>query len=156
MQVDNALDLTLGEVCQGEIVAHEEGETGVVIFKVQRLPHAGGHLIHKAEDAFVFAAHLTVHQIGFKLQPQVVVFVLIHNNGTDLSFLIAQQDLQVFIGHIEPIVQHVGDCVAVDTDEGIPLVYPCASGGTSRLHAGDSYCHLFGSFPHIKNGQEGK
>ena len=54
-QVNDALGLPLGEISEGDIVALEEAEPGIVVLKVQGLAHARGHLIHEAEDAVVGA-----------------------------------------------------------------------------------------------------
>lgn len=52
-QVDDALHLPLGEVGQGQVVAHQKGQPGVVILEIEALPHPRRHLVHKAEDAVV-------------------------------------------------------------------------------------------------------
>ena len=53
---DNALNVLFGQVGQGDIVAHYEGQAPVVVFYIQAAPKVGGELIHKAEHAFVLAA----------------------------------------------------------------------------------------------------
>ena len=141
MHFDNPLDVTFLEVGEGGVIAKQKGHSGIVILKVKALAHPRRCLVDKAEDAGVFAAHLTVHQIGFKLQSQIVVLVFFHHDCAQLFFLITQQDFQMLVGHIKPVIEHIGDCVSVDADQGISLVYPCPSCRTARFNAGDSDCH---------------
>ena len=94
----------------------------------ERLVELADHILkawrgYTDEDAFVFAAHLTVHQIGFKLQPQVVVLPFVDLD--DVGDVLPQQfDLQLAVGHIEPVIQHVVDGVAVDGYQSIPCLNP--------------------------------
>ena len=46
-------DLPWREVGEGDIVAHEEAEPGIVILEVEGIPAPGGHLVHEAEQTVV-------------------------------------------------------------------------------------------------------
>ena len=70
-----------GEVGQGDIVAHEETETGVIILKIEGVPAARGHLVDKAEQAVVAARPGFIHQVGLEIQPQLLRLRLFHPQG---------------------------------------------------------------------------
>lgn len=69
MHLDDTVNFVVGQVCQRDIVAEQEGELLVVILKIEWLPHTGRQLVNKAEHAVIGAAVLFVAQIGLKLQP---------------------------------------------------------------------------------------
>ena len=139
---DNALNIAFFQVCESGVVSEQKGHSGIVVFKVQAFPHSFRRLVYKTKNTFIFATHLTVHQVSFKFQAQIVILVLFHRNGSQLFLLVAQQDFQFFIGHIKPIVQNIGNRVAVDADEGVTLMDSCVFGWASRFHTGNSYCHF--------------
>ena len=39
------------ETANADIVSHKEAQPGVVVFKIEGIPAAGGHLVHKAKQA---------------------------------------------------------------------------------------------------------
>ena len=72
----NTVYIGIRQVGQGNIIAEQKRHAAVVILKIERIAHTGRHLIDETKHAFVFAGMLPVHQIRFKLQPDVVVFAL--------------------------------------------------------------------------------
>ena len=113
MHINDPLHLVLGQVGQRDVVAEQKGQAAVVVLEIQRLAHAGRQLVDKAEDAFVAAGMLAVHQIGFKFQPQLFVlfFADLH---TAARAVVVHFQHQLGFHHIKPVVQHIHDLVSVD------------------------------------------
>ena len=77
MHVNNPLNFRLRKICKGNIITEKKGQTGVIILEIYTLPHTLGILIYEAEDAFVFAGLLFVHQRGCKFKTDLkIVFLL--------------------------------------------------------------------------------
>ena len=133
-QVDDPLHLPVRHIGQGQIVAQQKGQPGVVVLKIQAGPHPRGHLVHKAEDAVVGAGAGPVHQIGLELQPQVLPLPLAQADGAGGAVLLPQHQLQPGVIAEELIVQHVHDLVAVDVGQGLPHPQPRPVGRTSGVH----------------------
>ena len=124
-QVDDALHLPLGEVGQGQVVAHQKGQPGVVILEIEALPHPRRHLVHKAEDAVVGTGAGPVHEIGLELQSQVLPLLLADPQGAAGSIRGLEGKRQTGVIGIELVVQHIQDLLPVDLRQGL-----------SRLDAG--------------------
>ena len=75
-QINNPLRFPFAEICQGSIIAHQKRQTGIVILKIQAITHIGRHLIHKTEQAVVGAATLLIHEIRFKVEADILAFLL--------------------------------------------------------------------------------
>ena len=73
---EDSLDLPVCDIGKRDIIAEQEGKSGIIVFKIQAFAHSFRELVDKAEDAFIFAVPLPVHEIGFEFQPQVFVFAL--------------------------------------------------------------------------------
>ncbi len=144
--LDNPADILLGEVGEGDIAAKQEGHTAVVVLYIEGIPQPPGQLVHKAEDALVAAGVLPVHQVGFKLQPQVVVLPLAHRDGKGRP-VPPEGKLQAAIGHIKAVVQHVPDGLAVDGLQGIAGADALSGRQASRLHPLDDNRHRALSSP---------
>ena len=125
---DDPLYIGLAQIGHGDIIAHEKGETGVIVFEIQRRTHPFGQLVNKAKDAFVGTAALLVHEIGLKIQPQRFPFGLSDGKGLFLPvLLLAQGQLQATVIGIKLVIQHIADGMAVD------LLQPPSSGDPGFL-----------------------
>ena len=133
-QVDNPLYLPGGEIGEGEVVAQQEGQAGVVVLEVEGGAHPRGHLVHKAEDAPVGAGPSPVHQVGLKLQPQVLPLGFAHPESADRPLRAFQGELQPGVVAVKLVVQHVHDGMAVDMGEGLAHPDPGPPGGTAGVH----------------------
>lgn len=70
MQVDDPLDLPLGEIGQRDVISQQEAQPRVVVLEVHGLSHAFGELVYEAEDAVVGAGAGRIHEIALKVQAQ--------------------------------------------------------------------------------------
>ena len=143
MHLDDAGDFPFTEVGQGDVVAEQKGQPAVVVLEIQRLPHARGKLIDEAEDAFVAAGVLLVHQIGFKLQSDVVVGVLFAQMDCAGATGALQLQQELLFRQIKAVVQHIRNGVAVDGEQCFPRLNAVAPGQASVLYSGDGYRHAF-------------
>ena len=141
VHLEDAVHLPVVDVGQRDVVAKQEGEPVVVVFKVQRLPHAGGQLVDKAEYALVPAGALLVHKVRLKLQAQLGVL------GLDQLHLVAlpappQGEPQLPLGFEKAVVQHIDDFVAVDGHQHVPRLDAHPLGAAFFGYAVDCYSHL--------------
>ena len=136
-QVDNALDLAGGEVREGQIVAHQKGQPGVIILKIEGFPHTRRELVHKAEHAPVGAGAGLVHQIGFKVQAQILALGLPDPDGPAGAVGAGEGEDQAGVVGVEFVVQHVQYGLAVDVGEGLAGVDARPVGGTVQVHMAD-------------------
>ena len=63
---DDPIDVVVGHICQSDVIALQKGKPGVIVFKIERLPHSLWKLVYKAENAFVAAGTVIVHKTAFK------------------------------------------------------------------------------------------
>ena len=76
MQGDDALHLTRREIRERDVVAEQEAQARVVVFKIHGFAHAAGELVNEAEDTGVGAGARRVHQVALKIEPQVAALRL--------------------------------------------------------------------------------
>ena len=114
VQVDDALHLALGQVCERHIIAHEEAQARIVVLEIQRWAHARRHLVDEAEHAVVGARVGVVHEVGLKVQPQLAAEGLGNVHGVLCPVRAAQAHGQLRVIGVVFIIQHIGDRVAVD------------------------------------------
>ena len=118
----NTVNLVVGNIGEGDIVAKKEGHTGVVILKIKSVAHTLGHLVDKAKYTLVFAAALLIHQVGIKLKTDVVVFILFDNSLFHLAVAL-KGNFKTLFAHKETIIKHILNFVAVDSIDNIPCFY---------------------------------
>ena len=113
VQVDYALYLALGEVCERDVVSQQEAQAGVVVLEVHGLAHALGELVDKAEQTVVRAASGIIHEILGKLKTEIAPLRLFNAHRVLRAVGPAQRYVQHgLIGEIF-IVEHVVDDVPV-------------------------------------------
>ena len=141
VQVDNALCLPLRQVGQGDVVAQQEAQPGVVVLEVQRGAHARRHLVHEAEQAVVGAGAHLVHEIGVEIQPQVLALGLADGDAPHITRRRFQFDMGQGVVAVEPVVQHVHDGMAVDGQQLLTHLYAGVLRGAMPVDGGDDGAH---------------
>ena len=119
VQVDDPLSLPFREIGQRGIVAQQKAEPLVIVLDIQGRPHIGRHLIHEAEQTVVGAPVHLVHQVGGKIQSQILPLRLADRNRADMTVTLKTQHRLRIIA-VKPVVQHVHDLVAVDLQQLLP------------------------------------
>ena len=115
---DDAGDVLIGHIGEGDIAAEQEAHAAVVILKVERFPHPTGELVDKAEHAFIGAVVLAIHEVIGEFQPQLVIFRLFDLEGEGLA-LPLHRDGEGGIDHIKAVIQDVMDEIAVDRNKAV-------------------------------------
>ena len=140
-QFHDPRDLPVGEVGEGDIIAHQEAQTGVVVLKIQGGAQVGGHLVHEAEQAVVGAGHGIVHQVAVKVEAKLLPLALLHPEGAAHAALALQYQLRIGVIAEEAVVQHVGNIVAVDCNQFFPAPDARPAGGRVRVERGNDGAH---------------
>ena len=78
MVLHNPLHVMITHICQGNIIPLQKGKPRIIVLKIQRFSHSCGHLVYKAEHAFISAGTVLVHQALPELQSQSFVLVLFY------------------------------------------------------------------------------
>ena len=120
MQGDDALHLTRREIRERDVVAEQEAQARVVVFKIHGFAHAAGELVDEAEDAGIGAGARRVHQVALKIEPQVAALRLFDMQGIPRAVRPLQRHVQNPVIGEEFVVEHVEDFVAVDGHNGVP------------------------------------
>ena len=153
--VYDAPDLFLFQVRQGDVIAEQEGKAGIVVLEIKAFPHPLGKLVDEAEDAVVAAASLLVHQVGFKLQTYVLVFLLAHQHRAHLRPLLHRQ-AQLSLQGVKLIVEHVGNSVPIDRQKLFARTQARPFGRALRVDSHNGHRHeaSSSSFAHPARGKQ--
>ena len=119
-QIHDPLHFPGREVRQRHIVAQKKTQPRIIVLEIHGLPHPFGKLVDKAEDAVVGAGTGPVHQVGLKVQSQILAFVLADLHRTLLPFRGPEHNGETAVIGIELIVQYVPYGISVDGDHRIP------------------------------------
>ena len=107
--IGDALPIVIGEIGQRDEVAVQKRVAVVVVFDVQRPPHAIGHLQHEAERAQVVAApDVDVERGMLKLDAERLIVVAPADAGQHHA-VAPDLHLDPFVGGVELHVDHVFD-----------------------------------------------
>ncbi|CDC73544.1 unknown [Candidatus Colimorpha enterica] len=131
LHFDDARDIVFVHVGQGYVVAHQEGEAGVVVLEVKRLSHSRRELVDEAENALIAAGALFVHEKRIELKPDIVVSRLFYRYFQKLGAAVDEQAHPRF-GDIIPVIEDVVYVLSVDTDKVISALYSRDIGGRAR------------------------
>ena len=82
MAGENPSKFCLAQVGQRDVVSHHQRQPPVVVLDVERLAHAGRHLVNEAKRAFVAAEARLAHQRGRKDKAKRLFFSLADGDFT--------------------------------------------------------------------------
>ncbi len=137
MVSDNPIDIMIRHIGKSHIVALQKGKPGVIILEIQSLPHPFGHLVNKAEDAFVMAAPIFVHQPVLKRNSQILVVLLIHLQQPLLPVRFLHQHLDIIVLYQELVVKDILDLRIVYGQQPVPWRNLQFLRNTARQYAAD-------------------
>jgi hypothetical protein len=121
MHLDDALDLALADVCECNVISVQEREARIVILEIAGLAHTGRILVNEAEDAFVTAGLLFIHQSRAEFKPDVnIAFFLAEAVVFDLAAA-HNRKLYLFFAKAETVVENIVDLVRVDRNKYVTL-----------------------------------
>ena len=78
------LHIRFRQIGQGDIIALQKRKPRIIILEIQGFPHSLRHLIDKAENTFVMAGAVLVHQTVVEDKPQILIRILIDRYGKGL------------------------------------------------------------------------
>ena len=141
MKGDDPLNLPLGEIGQGDVIAQEKAQPCIVVLEVHGRTHPLRELIDEAENAVVGAGTRPVHQIALKVQTQVAALRLPDVQTVFRAVRPGEKQMQIPVIGVELIVEDVEDAFSVDAEQ------PVADGGASlqgapRIDAADHILHV--------------
>ena len=140
MQGDDPVDLTRGEIGQGDVVAQQKAQPCVVILEVHRRAHTLRKLVNEAEDTVVRAGTRPVHQVALKIQTEVSALRLVNVQPVLRAVRTGKLQVQVPVIGIELVVKDIEDAFSVDAEK------PVTDGGpffqrAARVDAADHILH---------------
>ena len=114
LHTDDSLYVPLLHIGQGNVISLQERKPGIVVLKIQGLPHPRRHLVDKAEYAFVAARTVIAHQAVFKLHPQVIIILLVDFQQPLFSVRFSYDHLNVLILNQIPVVKYILNHFMID------------------------------------------
>ena len=111
-----AVDILIGEVCHRDIVALQKRKAAVIILEIERVSHSFRKLVDKAENAFVSARVLAIHEKCLKFQPDIIVFVFFYFGVIFLSVAL-KQNIKLFVTYMKSVVENIVNRVSVHSDK---------------------------------------
>ncbi len=75
LKPDNPVNVLFFHIGKGYIISLEKAEPGIIIFKIEGIPHTRRHLVNKTENTFVAAGSVVAHQTVFKINAQILIVI---------------------------------------------------------------------------------
>ena len=110
------LYILLRHVRKGHIIALQEGKPCVIILEIQGFSHPGRHLVNKAENTFIAAMPVFVHQTRFKHNAEVLIRIFFDLALDAVIFLRGiDKECKLLIIRQISVVKNITDLSSVDT-----------------------------------------
>ena len=132
----HTVDIPLLQVRQRDVIALQKRQPLVIVLEINALAHSLRVLVDEAENTLVRTALLSVHQIRFEFQPDVVVFRLVYRERHFASAAHNAQHNDSF-GNIEAVVKHIVHGTAVYCIKFIARKYTGALSGGAFINVRD-------------------
>ncbi len=116
MEIFNAAEVGVGEICERDEIAVEETQAVVVVLDGKGAAHIGRNHVDEAEDAVVFAGFNFVDG-GFKFGAEFLVEVLFKGDEFAVAALVFDEQFNIFVGEQETQVDEVARAGAVDFED---------------------------------------
>ena len=148
---DDPLQIMPAHVGQGHIVSLEEGQPGIVVFKIERIPHPRRHLVDKTEDALISAGTVLVHQPLLKFHSQVFVTLFLNLQLPLLAVRLLDQQYKLLFLYIVAVIKYILDLLPVHCQQLIPRLDSHLPGNAALLYGTDPVlmCHMLSPDPGI-------
>ena len=107
VHLNDALDLALADVGECDVISVKEGKARIIVLEIAGFAHSGRVLVDEAEDAFVFAGLLFVHQRGCEFKTDLkIVFLLAE--AEIFCFSVAEDgQLDFLVAKVETVVENI-------------------------------------------------
>ena len=107
MVADNPVDIVVAHVGQCNIVSLQEGQTRIVILKIQGGTHSRRHLVDKTENTLVAAGTVVAHQTIFKFYAKVIIILFLDLQKPFFPIRLADQHFYILILDHVTIIKNV-------------------------------------------------
>ena len=107
LHLDNTVHIFLLHIRQGNIIALQERQTGIIIFKIQGLTHSRRHLVDKTKNTLVAAGTVVAHQTIFKFYAKVIIILFLDLQKPFFPVRLADQHFYILILDHVTIIKNV-------------------------------------------------
>ena len=107
LHLDNTVHIFLLHIRQGNIIALQERQTGIIIFKIQGLTHSRRHLVDKTENTLVAAGTVVAHQTIFKFYAKVIIILFLDLQKPFFPVRLADQYFYILILDHVTIIKNI-------------------------------------------------
>ena len=111
---DNPVNIVITHIGKRHIIPLKERKSGIIIFKIQCFTHIFWHLIDKAEDTFIPAGTVLIHQSLFKLNPQIFLVFFLNLQFPLFSVRLLNKNGQIFLICKKMIIKNIFDLLIID------------------------------------------
>ena len=118
MVADNPVDIVVAHVGQCNIVSLQEGQTRIVILKIQGGTHSRRHLIDEAENAVVAAGTVLIHELVLECDADFLVILFFDFQVPFLAVLFPDREFQIRVVGLEVVIEDVLDDFPVHAEPG--------------------------------------
>ena len=134
----NPVNIMITHICQRDVISLQEGESGIIIFKIKCLSHSFRHLVDEAEHTFISAGTILVHQPLLKLDAQIFLIVLLNLQLPLFSVRLLDQKYKFFVIYKIMVIKNILYFLVIDTDQAVPRLHAKFPRNTSVLHGTDN------------------
>lgn len=129
-------------VGQCNIVSLQEGQTRIVILKIQGGTHSRRHLIDEAENAVVAAGTVLIHELVLECDADFLVILFFDFQVPFLAVLFPDREFQIRVVGLEVVIEDVLDDFPVHAEQFISRFEFQFFGNTARFYCLDNMFRL--------------
>ena len=105
MVADNPVDIVVAHVGQCNIVSLQEGQTRIVILKIQGGTHSRRHLIDEAENAVVAAGTVLIHELVLECDADFLVVLFFNLQIPFFPVFLPDREFQIGVVGLEMVIK---------------------------------------------------
>ena len=120
MIIDDPVNIMIAHIGQRHIITLQKGQSGIVILKIQSIPHTRRHLVDKAEHALIPAGTVLIHKAVDKGNSQILFQILFDLQLPFLTIRFSYQHGQVLIICQIMIIKYIFYWFTVNGNKLIP------------------------------------
>ena len=134
MVADNPVDIVVAHVGQCNIVSLQEGQTRIVILKIQGGTHSRRHLIDETENAVVAAGTVLIHELVLECDADFLVVLFFNLQIPFFPVFLPDREFQIGVVGLEMVIKNVLDFFPVDTKQFVSRFQFKLFGNTARFY----------------------
>mgnify|MGYP007000004623 FL=1 len=134
MVADNPVDIVVAHVGQCNIVSLQEGQTRIVILKIQGGTHSRRHLIDEAENAVVAAGTVLIHELVLECDADFLVVLFFNLQIPFFPVFLPDREFQIRVVGLEVVIEDVLDNFPVHAEQFISRFEFQFFGNTARFY----------------------